>query len=94
MRRRSWLTRLVLGSLVVGGLLATQVPVSRAECTWGTVYVTRKNATSIPVWGPGCIVPDDGTWGRVTRETSGLSHSDVPDGTPNGYFYDLIVTSP
>ncbi|MDQ3757450.1 MAG: hypothetical protein M3394_06355 [Actinomycetota bacterium] len=94
MKRRSWLTRMVVGTLAAGALLATEMPVSKAECVWGTVFVTRKNADPIPVWGPGCIVPDDGTWGRVTRETDSLTHAGVPDGTPNGYFYDVIVTSP
>lgn len=94
MKRRLWSARLVLGALVAGGLLAAEMPVSKAECAWGQIYVTRKNAESIPVWGPGCIVNDDGTWGRLTRETESMTEHGVPDGTPNGYFYDIIVTTP
>ena len=94
MKRRLLSARLVLGALAAGGLLVTHVPVSRAECNWGLIYLTRKNASSIPVWGPGCIVPDDGTWGRLYTETNGFSTPEVPDGTPNGYFYDVVVTTP
>src|SRR5687768_7460127 len=94
MKRRLLSARLVLGTLAAGGLLAAQVPVSRAECNWGVIYLTRKNASSVPVWGPGCIAPDDGTWGRIYTDTGNFSTPEVPDGTPNGYFYDVVVTTP
>jgi hypothetical protein len=93
MKRRLWSARLLVGTLAAGGLLATHVPVSKAECNWGIIYLTRKNAESIPVWGPGCIVPVD-SLNPVTRETESASTSGVPDGTPNGYFYDIIVAAP
>jgi len=92
MRRRSWRARLLLGTLAAGGLLATHVPVSKADCVWGVVYVTRQNASSIPVWGPGCIVEQDWTW--ITRTWDETTVHEVPDGTPNGYYYEFIVAGP
>jgi len=94
MRRRSWRARLLLGTLAAGGLLATQIPVSKADCTWGILYITRKNASSIPVWGPGCITPENPTWTWLLRRTDEKTTYEVPDGTPNGYFYDVIVSTP
>ena len=93
MKRRLWAARLVLGALTAGGLLATHVPASKADCTWGVVYVTRQNAPSIPVWGPGCITPDT-TWDWFRRESDDMTTTGLPDGTPNGYYYDVIVTAP
>ncbi|HEX2039536.1 MAG TPA: hypothetical protein VHF47_07365 [Acidimicrobiales bacterium] len=92
MRRRSWFARLVLGTLTAGGLLATQVPDSRAECLWGEIYLTRKNAPSIPVWGPGCIT--DGPFLQNWTETKAVTEHAVPDGTPNGFFAEVILTIP
>lgn len=93
MKRRSWSARLLVGTLAAGGLLATHVPVSKADCTWGFIYVTRKNASSIPVWGPGCITPDN-AWAWAYRRADTVSEGGVPDGTPNGYFYEVIVAAP
>ena len=92
MKRRLLSARLVLGTLAAGGLLATHVPASKAECTWGVLYVTRKNASSIPVWGPGCIT--DGPWLQNWEETKSVTEQAVPDGTPNGFFAEVILTIP
>lgn len=92
MRRRSWRARLLLGTLAAGGLLATQVPVSNAQCPWGVVYLTRKNADPMPVYGPGCIRDED--WTYVTRTWDQKTVHEVPDGTVNGYFYEFITAGP
>jgi len=94
MRRRSWGARLLLGTLAAGGLLATHVPVSKADCLWGVVYVTRKNAAPIPVYGPGCIVEQDWTWITRTWDQKTANLAPIPDGTPNGYYYEFIIAGP
>jgi len=93
MKRRMWFARLALGSVLAGSLLATHIPVSKADCLWGYVYVTRKNADPVPVWGPDCIVPDE-TWTWMVSDSEGTQNHDVPDGTPNGYFYDVVLATP
>ena len=93
MKQRSWSARLLVGTLAAGGLLATHVPVSKADCTWGIVYVTRKNAASIPVWGPGCITPNT-PWLQNIETWDDKSTDEVPDGTPNGYYYYVFAVSP
>lgn len=92
MKRRLWSARFGLGILVAGGLLATQAPASRAECLWGEIYVTRKNAPSIPVWGPGCIT--DGPWLQNWTERKWLTEDAVPDGTPNGFYAEVRLILP
>lgn len=92
MRRQSWLTRLVLGSLVAGGLLAADMPMSKAQCPWGVVYLTRKNAEPIPVYGPDCIREED--WRFVTRIWDQKTVHEVPDGTVNGYYYEFVTAGP
>ena len=89
------------GRLVACGGLAASVlgmgpgaSPARAECVYAEVYVTREGDT--PIWVVGendpCIYPTPWTW-AVTEQDDATS-TNLPPGTPNGYYYDIRVPIP
>lgn len=69
-------------------------PPAHADCVYAELYVTREGNT--PIWVVGendpCITPTYWTWG--VTDDSDFTRTGLPNGTPNGYHYDIRVPLP
>ena len=93
MSKRSWLTRLLVGGLLAGGLMIGLSPPAQAgDCIYVKAYITREDDTPIPLWD-GCVYPTN--WNATIDNGASPGASNVvPGGMPNGAFVWVSVPAP
>ena len=85
--RVAFLSAAVLAGTVLGA------PPADAECVHALVYVTRQDQPPIYVLGPDpCLY--ETPWHQVVFVPSGLTVTNLPPGTPNGYVVDIRIPVP
>lgn len=70
------------------------LPAARADCVYFEFYVTRKNAEPIdPTPGDPCLYSTD--WETLVGPSDEHTETnELPDGTPNGYYFMIGVPVP
>jgi hypothetical protein len=82
---------LFTAGLVVALSVAVPTTPADAECVYAEVYVTREQAAPVYV-NNGCVVPTP--WYQEVFLPGHLTLTNLPPGTPNGYFVDIRIPIP